>query len=210
MNLKLEILLLFLGGLLRIIDIGTDIWYLIQINYSTKLLWLLSIISLGAPSLILLLYYIVTSIKDLKNDNFSMTRFKIALLFILGDSFGLNYFVFSIILYRSSILSGDFFIIDSLFRATALLNSLLQSMPQIVFQAYNNQLIDTWDPFTVTSIGISFASLFYTIFKLVFAIDKIKQYEEVIKKNPNSEISGKNKIIPSQTENNDEDAYASI
>lgn len=66
-----------------------------------------------------------------------------------------------------------------MFRSAALVNGLFQSMPQIVYQAYNNQIYNNWKIFPIFSIGISTISLFYTITKLVYAIDKVKQFEKV-------------------------------
>jgi hypothetical protein len=179
MNLKLEIVLLFLGGMIRLIVISTDIWYLIKGPINSGIFWYIGIASLFAPTAIMLMIYSVVLIKECKNHQVTSERFQIIILFVIGDSIGLNYFVFTFILCRSDILSGDFYIIDSMFRSAALINSLFQTMPQIVYQALNNQIYNNWKIFPIFSIGISTISLFYTITKLVYAIDKVKQFEKV-------------------------------
>ena len=101
------------------------------------------------------------------------------LLFVIGDSIGLNYFVFSTVLCCSNLFSGDFYIVDAMFRASSLINSLFQSTPQIVLQIYNNMQYNNWSVLTLTSISLSGLSLLYTIAKLVYAVDKMKQYESI-------------------------------
>jgi hypothetical protein len=72
---------------------------------------------------------------------------------------------------------GDFYVIDAMFRSSTLVNSLFQATPQIVIQVYNNQQIKNWNFLTIISIGVAGLSLIYTLTKLAYAIDKVKQYE---------------------------------
>ncbi|OMJ90810.1 hypothetical protein SteCoe_6792 [Stentor coeruleus] len=177
MNLKLEILLLFLGGCIRIIILGTDIYYLLFVSYKGTYTYYVAFCSLFAPSLILAFIYIFLAISDLTKHHFSILKLLVALLFVIGDSFGVNYFVFTIILCTNTVTHGDFYIVDVLFKSSALVNSIFQSMPQIIVQIYNNQYMENWTIFTIFSVGATAFSMVYTIFKLGYAVDKVKQYE---------------------------------
>lgn len=191
MNLKLEIRLLFLGGFIRLIVFASDIYYLFSIPYQNTPALYVAFFSLFAPNAILLLICIYLLIIDIYKRRFSISKLLIALLFIIGDSIGLNYFIFTIILCSSDMSNGDFYIIDALFRACSLIDSLFQSMPQIVVQIYNNQIMGNWAIFNIFSIGISVVSLIYTIIKITYAIDKVQQYEKA--------ASGISQVIPSAT-----------
>ena len=179
--MKVEILLLLIGGCIRIFNLSSDIWYLVKITYKSTFVKYLSISSLVAPTLILLTFFFLFNIKSVCNKRAPVSRLTIAFLLIIGDSFGLNYFIFSVILCKSSVYSGDFFIIDSLFRITTILNTLIQSMPQLIFQIYNNQITLNWSLFTILSLFFSILPLLYNFFKLLYAVDKIKIFEEALK-----------------------------
>lgn len=180
MQLKFEILFLCIGGFIRIADLGTDIWYLITQEFHSTLIYYVFIASILAPSGILLLVFIFTGLVDCcKGSHPSCFKLTLFLLFILGDSIGLNYFVFTFILCRSTFFLGDFFIIDAMFRISALINCLFQSTPQIVLQVYNNQQFDSWTILNIISISTSGISMIYTCTKLTYALDKVKQYESV-------------------------------
>lgn len=180
MKAKLEILLLFLGGIIRLCNLGSDIWYLITQPMKKSLFYKLSIASLAAPSVALMIIYVIILISDCcKGIKFSRLKLILFILFTFGDSIGLNYFVFTFVLMFSDTFVGDFYIIDLLFRSTALINGLFHSIPQICLQSYNNQILSNWNILTMLSVGISGLSLVYTLVKLVYAIDKVQQYENI-------------------------------
>ena len=178
MNVKLEIILICFGGILRIIDIGSDIWYVLTQEFNSIYVFYAFIGSLVAPSGILVLVYITVVIADsCKGHSFSCFKLVLFTLFIIGDSIGANYFVFAGVLCNTTFFSGDFYIVDGMFRASSLINSLFQSTPQIVLQVYNNQQVDNWSILTIVSIGSSALSMLYTCTKLVYSLDKMQQYE---------------------------------
>ena len=181
MNLKFEIFLLFLGGIIRIIVTGSDLWYIFSVNYQTTLMLYLSIASLIAPSFIILVAYFIVIVYNWREMGICNKRSVVALLFIIGDSLGINYFIFTFILCSSNIYSGDVYIVDAMFRGSSLINSLFQSMPQLILQVYNNNYIEEWSLFSIFSLGASGLSLTYNCVKLVYAVDKIQQYETVVK-----------------------------
>lgn len=211
MNLKLEIALMFLGGLIRLLAIASNIWYLISQNINSTELRYVAISSLVAPTAIMLVFYSIVLVVECAKKELTSERIWIILLFVVGDSIGLNYFVFTFILCYSNILSGDFYVIDSMFRSAALFNSLFQSMPQIVYQVYNNQLINSWGVFTIFSVGISSVSLVYTITKLVYSIDKVRQFDKVMNLGGSTEVRTSNSVKKSEgaiiisTDNQNED-----
>ena len=162
--------------------------------------------------MILLMIYLIVLLTDCcKRHSFSCFKLTLFTLFIIGDSIGANYFVFTGILCNSSIYSGDFYIIDGMFRASSLINALFQSTPQIVLQVYNNQQIDNWNLLTIISIGSSTLSLLYTCTKLAYSLDKISQYEIASVNYASRDIkinsiatAKKEFIIESQSDNQDE------
>ena len=139
----------------------------------------------------------------------SRFKFLVGFLFIIGDSVGVNYFVFAIILCSSKLLPGDFFIITALTKASSLVNTLLQSMPQIILQFYNNQFATQWSYFQIFSVGFSTLSLLYTCVKLTYAIDKIKQYETVSNTKKESSPSNKKNVVVVTDLNQEEEVYNS-
>ena len=178
MKLGLETFLMFIGGILRLANIVSNIWYIFTQNFDSDLLYKLFIISLIAPSGVFLLIYTFGLLVDICSQKpLSSFKFFIFFLFFIGDSIGLNYFVFTFVLCGSNMIVGDFYVIDAMFRSSTLVNSLFQATPQIVIQVYNNQQIKNWNFLKIISIGVAGLSLIYTLTKLAYAIDKVKQYE---------------------------------
>jgi hypothetical protein len=178
MKIKLEISLIALGGIIRIVDIATDLWYFLVQQFDSDLLYYIFLATLAAPSAVLFLIYLFLIVSDFcKNSSFSSFKLFMFLLFILGDSIGLNYFVFAFVMCLSQVSKADYYIIDAMFRASSLINSLFQSIPQIVLQVYNNLMINSWPTFNIICIGVSVLSMIYSCVKLVYAVDKMKQNE---------------------------------
>lgn len=189
MNLKLEVVFMFFGGLIRLVVIIADIWYLLTIDYHSDLFYYFAVASLVAPSFIMMVIYISAMLCDCCSGQFSSFKLYIALLFILGDTIGVNYFIFTVVLCTSKMRSGDFFIVEGIFRAGSMINSVFQSMPQLILQVYNNEKLQHWSLFSIFSVGISALSLVYNCTKLVHAIDKIGQFESISAKiKPKNEV----------------------
>ena len=179
MNLKLEIILLLLGGILRILGIGIDIWYFMTQTVNSLLIYYLCGSFIIAPSVIFLLLTICTLLIDCcrgrcKNAHF---KFGLGLLLAVGGPLGIPLFIYAILLAANDSHTGDFYIIEGLSRASSLVEAMFQSLPQIGIQFYNNQFNSNWSALKYCSISVSGLGIVYTCYKLCHALDKIQHYE---------------------------------
>lgn len=179
MNLKFEIMLLIFGGIIRIVSVGVNLWYFLTQKFAQDYIMLLCGAFLIAPSAVFLLLTIVLSLVDVFKGNFGKVHFKLGLglMITIGGPIGLPMFVYAGILAYSETHTGDFYIIEAISRSTSLVEALFESLPQIAIQFYNNAQLQTWETLQILSIVISVVSLFYTGYKLCFAVDKMQQYE---------------------------------
>jgi hypothetical protein len=179
MNLKLEVLLLILGGLLRITSTGSSIWYFLTQDFPERFLYYLCGSFIIAPSVVFVLLTISLVLIDCCKRDFSKIHFKagLGLMISLGGPLGVPLFVYAFILSTSSHHTGDFYIIEGLSRSTTLVEALFESLPQIAIQVYNNQIRNSWTPFTMASLTLSSLAIVYSFAKLCDAVDKINHYE---------------------------------
>lgn len=180
MNLKFEIMLLVLGGVLRIIGVGVNVWYFITQKFTSTLTMQLCGAFLVAPSAIFLLLTVTLSTLDLCKFRFKKVPFKLGLglLITFGGPLGIPLFVYAGLLACSESNTGDFYIIEAISRGTSLIEALFESLPQVVIQFYNNTQLQTWKALQITSITISVLGITYTGYKLCNALDKMQHYEQ--------------------------------
>ena len=188
MNLKVELLFLILGALLRLLGTATSIWYFVTQPFQSIILYYLCGAFIVAPSIVFFLLTLCLVSKDLCQCDFSQTLFKLGIgtMITFGGPFGVPLFVYAGLLACNASNTGDFFIIEGLSRSTTLVEAMFESLPQIVIQVFNNQAVGKWEPLKYCSLGISTLGVIYCCYKLCHAIDKIKQYENV---------SGQNKVF---------------
>ncbi|OMJ92568.1 hypothetical protein SteCoe_4706 [Stentor coeruleus] len=179
MNLKLEIMLLILGGVIKIVSVSVNLWYFLTQKFAKEYIMLLCGTFLIAPSAVLLLLTIALSLVDVFKGKFGKVHFKLGLglMITIGGPIGIPMFVYAGILAYSETHTGDFYIIEAISRSTSLVEALFGSLPQIAIQFYNNVQLQSWETLQILSITISVVSLIYTGYKLCFAVDKIQQYE---------------------------------
>ena len=179
MNLKLEIILLLLGGILRILGIGVDIWYFMTQTVNSVLIYYLCGSFIVAPSVIFILLTICLLLRDCCRGNCRNMHFKLGLglLLAIGGPLGIPLFIYAILLAMNDSNTGDFYIIEGLSRASSLVEAMFQSLPQIGIQFYNNQFNSNWSIIKYCSISVSGLSIVYTCYKLCHALDKIQHYE---------------------------------
>lgn len=206
MNIKLEILLLVLGGLLRISSTATSIWYLLTQDFTPSYLYKLFGLFIILPTIVFLTLTIVLSLINCCYKQYARLRFNIAigLLLAFGGPIGIPLFSYAIILGVNKSYSGDFYIIESLSRSTTLVEILFESLPQVLIQIFNNQNNKSWNYYTWASIGVSSLGALYSFFKLCHALDKIHQFEQASQsKSPSKKESqkGKSQIVATAHEN---------
>ena len=129
----------FVGGLIRFVDIGTKVYYLVSQRFISLTVYYLYIASLVCPELLLLLIWLIESMTQ-SSFNQKLKAFQITQisLFILTDSIGLNYFAIAVLcIFKKGFAVND--LISSIFRAFCVTTSSLQSIPIMILQVYNNQ-----------------------------------------------------------------------
>lgn len=180
MNLKLEILLLIIGGILRIIGVGVNVWYFITQKFTSTLIMQLCGAFLIAPSAVFFVLTIALSLLDCCKRKFNKVLFKLGLglMITFGGPFGIPLFVYAGLLACSESNTGDFYIIEAISRGTSLVEAVFESLPQIVIQFYNNTQLQTWKALQISSISISVLGIAYTGYKLCNALDKMQHYEQ--------------------------------
>ena len=181
MNIILEGLLYFLGGIIRFFDLVTDIWYVYTQNYSSDWLYYLSVGILLAPSAIFMLVFSYLSIADMCRGRMRLgcAKFFIGLVSTIAEPFGLVLCIFGCILTRKNSKKSDFFVVEALMRSAGFVEGIFESLPQLLIQSYNNIENDNWTAFTVASIAFSAGGFLYTCLKLLYALDKVRHYEGV-------------------------------
>ncbi|OMJ95846.1 hypothetical protein SteCoe_564 [Stentor coeruleus] len=179
MNLKLEIMFLIFGGVMRIICVGVNLWYFLTQKFAKDYIMKLCGVFLIAPSAVFLSLTIILSLIDLFKGNFGKLHFKLGLglMITIGGPIGLPMFVYAGILAFNETNKGDFYIIEAISRSTSLVEALFESLPQIAIQFYNNATLQTWAILQILSIVFSVLNIAYTGYKLCFAVDKMQQYE---------------------------------
>lgn len=210
MNIKLEILLLILGGLLRISSTATSIWYLLTQHFTPSYLYKLFGLFIILPTLVLFTLTIVLSLINCCYKQYARLRFNLAIgLFLtFGGPIGIPLFAYAIILGVNKSYSGDFYIIESLSRSTSLVEILFESLPHVMIQLFNNQNNKSWNYYTWASIGISSLGALYSFFKLCHALDKIQHFEQASQhESPSKKGSqkGKSQVVATAHENENED-----
>lgn len=207
MNLKFEISLLILGGLLRILGVGWNIWYYYSAKFSSKEIEYACGAFLIAPSVVFLLITLMITVSDCVKCNFSRTHFKFGLgiLIAIGGPIGLPLFAYAWLLASNqSTTTGDFHIIEGISKITSLIESMFESLPQVGLQVYNNLETNSWDdPLNIIPIVVSLLCTAYTIYKICSSVDKIRQYENA---SNIKELSGQ-KIEPNTDKSGNSNSY---
>ena len=179
MNIKVEILFLILGGIIRIVGTIASIWYFLTQDFKTDTLYYLCGSSIIAPPVVFCFATITYCILDCCKCNYTKTTYKLGLgiMITFGGPIGVPLFFYAIILSCNQSHTGDFYIIEGISRCTTLIESLFESLPQIAIQVYNNQLVNDWSELKISSIAISAVGVMYASYKLCHAVDKIQHYE---------------------------------
>lgn len=180
MNLKLEILLLILGGFLRIAGTATSIWYFLTQSFNPYYLYHLCGLFIILPSIVFLTLTIFLSSIYLCKKDLAQMKFTlgVGIMITLGGPIGLPLFVYAIVLGVNRSYSGDFYIVESLARSTTLVEVLFESLPEIVLQIFNNHRNGKWNYYTWTSIIVTSVGALYSFIKLCQALDKVQHFEQ--------------------------------
>jgi hypothetical protein len=183
MNLKIEISLLVLGGILRILCVGWNFYYCFKSEFYFDDFRAICFTFIAAPSALFIIITIILISIDIFKCRFNKVLFKIGLglLIAVGGPLGAPLFVYAVLLAINDSRTGDFHIIDSIARVTSLIESLFESLPQIALQIYNNNKMQLWnDNLKMISIILSVFGIFYTIYKLCSSVDKVQMYESAV------------------------------
>lgn len=217
MNLKFEISLLILGGIIRILGVGFNIYYFMVQDFDSILIKYLCGLFLIAPSGVFLLLTLIFTGFEFFRCNFTAGCFKLSLglLITIGGPLGLPLFFYAGLLACSNSKTGDFHIIDLIARGTSLIESVFESLPQIILQIFNNLKISGWeDPLKIIPICFSVLGMIYTLYKLCYSLDKVQQYQSAVSMKIKPEMTeiksstdrgSRNSQIKLQSSNNEKD-----
>lgn len=177
MNFKRELRLLFIIGATKLITLICCIIYMLLVKYQSLKTENIAYYSFFGPISFQILLYVYLLFSDTKNKRFYLTRFYQVLLFVLGDFFGVNYFVFSLCFNTTQVKHGDFSLLSAVFWSSLIFNSVFQMIPQIATQTYNNCLLSNWNNFNIFTVCISGFYIILTVVGYRYIIAKEEEYK---------------------------------
>jgi hypothetical protein len=179
MNLKFEIMLLFIGGLMQILSQLSHIWYLLSQSFKNNTLYYLCGSFIIAPSVVFFLLTFTTLCTNCFKSNLDGLIFKVGLglLITIGSPFGLPQFVYAVILSKSKPNEEDLNILEGIVKGTSLVEALFESIPLLGLQFYNNQQQNQWNLVGIFSVSSNACCIIYTCYKLCKSLDDMRQYE---------------------------------
>lgn len=179
MHNQVEAILYMGGGILRLFDLVTDIWYIQTQVFATETLYYLSIVSVIAPSLVFMLLFTYMGLINLckGNSRLFIIQLLIGLVTALLEPLGIVLCAFSCFLVKTDTKKYDFYIIEAITRSAGFVEGVFESLPSIVIQTYNNIQNNSWTYFTICSLGFSAFGVIYTCIKLMYAYDIVQNHD---------------------------------
>ena len=171
------------GGVLRFIDLATDLWYVYTQDFQSPWMSYLSLAFVFSPSFVLFAAFFVLGLVDLCRGapRLCLRKCGLGLLIAVADPLGLLLCGFGCALTRKRAKKQDFYVAETLTRTAGFVEGLLESLPQLVLQSYNNMETDNWDAFTISSVALSAGGFLYSYIKLLHALDKVRHTEDLQK-----------------------------
>lgn len=202
MGLKTDVALMFAGGIVRMADLATDFLYVTTTKYARSDIEIVLWVSIFAPFGILLLICMIGTIKDLIrcNRRQALKTFLSGLLFTITDPTGLTLITAGFVVLSTKADIADRTYLEILSKITGFLEALVESIPQLILQTANNQLLGGgWTVLAIFSIVLSTCSITYSLIRLLVLCDQFKKAED---EKDLQNVMSANKIINSNSEQN--------
>ncbi|CAG9311458.1 unnamed protein product [Blepharisma stoltei] len=177
MGLKADTLLFLLGGVANIIDLLTDIYYILTQHFASRTLYYASILFLVAPGILIVSLCILTTFYDLIRNKRRLLCFRagLSLFFAFGEQTGLTLIIFAVYIYLNKSKREERELIDFMTKITGVIQGFIKSIPQIILQVYNGGSLGDWNYVLIISVGTSVFSLVYTCGMTLFLYDRITE-----------------------------------
>jgi hypothetical protein len=173
---------MFIGGIVRMADLATDILYYITSDFARDDIRNVMLATIVAPFGILLLVCLIGTIKDLVTGNRkqALRTFISGLLFTISDPTGITLITAAFVVLSTKADIADRTYLEILSKITGFLEALVESIPQLILQTTNNLLLGQgWTILAIFSIIFSTCSISYSLIRLLVLCDKFKQAEDV-------------------------------
>lgn len=182
MGLKIDVALMFIGGIVRMADLATDILYLTTSDFARDDIRAAMIATIVAPFGILLLVCMIGTTKDLilRNPKQALRTFISGMLFTISDPTGFTLITAGFVVLSTKADIADRTYLEILSKITGFLEALTESIPQLILQTTNNLLLGQgWTILAIFSIILSTCSITYSLIRLLVLCDKFKEAEDV-------------------------------
>lgn len=181
MGLKYDVMLMIIGGLIRAIDIISDLYYVTTTEFENKNLYYACWATIFITPAILFCVAIYDTIKDLASGEGlkSLKTFGFGILFTVIDPVGITLLLAAIVVSCTKSNKEDRTYIEIISKLTGFLEAMTESVPQIIIQFSNNLRVGgKWNIIGIISISISVVSIIYSFLRLLYLCDQYKQLED--------------------------------
>lgn len=169
--------LYIVGGIFRFFDLFTDIWYVLTQTFQVQWIFYLAVGSIFAPAGMFFLIFAYLGLLKQCQGHTREAILSFLLAFTAGplESFGIVHCVFGCAIKTQKTKTIGYFAAEGLTRAAGFIVGLLNSLPQVVIQVYNNLENGNWELLNVVSLLLSSTGFFYTLVKCFWAVDNIQK-----------------------------------
>lgn len=173
-------IILIVAGSLRLGDLLTDVMYLATEPFYSDLFFYLCLTFIILPSVPnLILVTCVEVVAADNNTNIGKFNAKLAILMSFGEQFGLYSIIFGVFYIFKPIGAEKPYLLY-MTRYTAVLHSLLESMPMAVIQIINCANLLRFPKILIISCIFSGLSISFTIIRVVYLFDRVAKVEKTI------------------------------
>lgn len=180
MDLKIDIMLIIIGGLIRAADIISDLSYIATSDFDHIYLyyacWATTFITPG----IMLCITIFNTFKQIYAGSYlkAIKTFGLGVLFTVLDPIGILLLISAVVVYCIKSEKEVRAYIEITSKLTGFLEAMTESIPQIVIQLSNNLAIGEWSIIGIVSIFISISSILYSLFRLFYLYYQYTHHED--------------------------------
>lgn len=177
MSNSFDAVLYMAGGLFRFLDLLTDIWYVLTQTFKVQWIFYVAVGSIFAPAGIFFLVFIYLGLLKQCQGHSREAVVNFLLAFVVGalESLGIVHCVFGCAIKTQKTKTIGYFAAEGLTRAAGFIVGLVNSLPQVMIQVYNNLENKNWETLNVVSLVLSVAGFVYTLLKCFWAVDNIQK-----------------------------------
>lgn len=192
---------LIIGGLLKLGDAVTDAIYISNEPFFSQEFYLLSLAFILLPSLLLIIifslfYYLF------KRRNPTMVKELPSFTLIICEQFGVASLYYGFYFLCKKEYSSQMGVVFFICKIAAFINTVTESMPEIVIQSYNSGKTARASGILISSCVFSGLSILFSCCRLFYVMDynsKIQSTVEMIGAEPKNTVSGNDMSVTELT-----------